>query len=573
MAPSRGATLTFVDADLRRRSAVRTAGHWFGDPERPQLGWLTVPAGRPTASAFVIAPPVGCAYLCAHRALRTIAEGLAAQGHCVLRVDYDGTGDSAGDQWEPDRLPAWRGTVSAAVEALRSAGMESITLAGARLGATLALIDASALGADAVIAWAPVVSGRRFTRELQMLGTAVPDQQANEPGTLVSAGNVFSAQTLDAIKGLSLDRLDAAPAARVLLVGDPGTTDATADALTTLGTEVRCAEIAGGEAALETPAEYGTVPVEIVEAICAYAGEASSPIHPSGRRQAQAGEAVLGLAVRRARLTWRGGPVEEEVLTLDPHNHVAIVTEPATPPSPDAATLVFLNPGSEPHTGPGRCWVEYARDLARLGHRVVRVDWRGWGESPDDGRAPGRPYADGVIEDTAAIVDALRALGHERVVLSGLCASAWVALQALDASAAAGAIVLNAPIFWEPGVPIVVEADKAQRYYAEVYGNLGNGLRPRLWGVLDAVGVRPLGGRLLDRLKASGKPVTLIFAEDDAGIRYLRDRLARRTARVTRRGRVTVQEIPEIDHPMYRAWLRPRVVEAIDRALRAIDAV
>jgi alpha-beta hydrolase superfamily lysophospholipase len=564
--------VTFVDTDHRRASAVRTSGHWFGDPARPLLGWLTVPADRPTASGVVIAPPVGYPYLCAHRALRTVAEGLAAQGHCVLRVDYDGTGDSAGDQWDPDRLPAWRGTVAAAVDTLRTGGMQTISLAGARLGATLALLDGAVLGADTVIAWAPVVSGRRLAKELRMMGTAVPDEQASEPGTIVSAGNVFSAQTLDAIKGLSLDRLAAAPAARVLLVGDPGTTDATAQALIALGAEVRCAEIPGGEAALETPAEHGTVPVEIVEAICAFAGEARTSIQPSGSRRAQSGEAVLGPAVRRARLTWRGGPVEEEVLTLDPHGHVAIVTEPATPPSPDAATLVFLNPGSEPHTGPGRCWVEYARDLARLGHRVVRVDWRGWGESPDDGRAPGRPYADGVIEDTAAIVDGLRTLGHERVVLSGLCASAWVALQAQDTSAAAGAIVLNAPVFCEPGVPIIVDSDEAHRYYADVYGNLGEGIRPWLWSALDLVGVRPVGGRLLDRIAAAGKPVTLIFAQDDLGIRYLRDRLARRTARVTRRARVTVSEIPGIDHPMHRAWLRPKIVEALAEALDAVDA-
>ncbi len=439
--------MTFVDTDHRRASAVRTTGHWFGDPARPQLGWLTVPAGRPTASAFVIAPPVGYAYLCAHRALRTIAEGLAARGHCVLRVDYDGTGDSAGDQWEPDRLPAWRGTVSAAVDALRTAGMETITLAGVRLGATLALFDASALGADAVIAWAPVVSGRRFTRELQMLGAAVPDEHANEPGTFVSAGNVFSAQTLDAIKGLSLDRLDAAPAPRVLLVGDPGTIDATADALTTLGTEVRCAEIEGGEAALETPAEYGTVPVEIVEAICAYAGEVSAPVHPI-RVQSGAG--------RRRRTGARGTPRPTDLArwsrsrrrcSLSTHtdrrdrDRAGHAAKPGRGDAGDSST-----PDRRPTPAP-----DAAGSSTPATWPVSATAWSGSTgaaggiESPGDGRAPGRPYADGLIEDTAAIVDALRALGHERVVLSGLCASAWVALQALDANAAAGAIVLNLP--------------------------------------------------------------------------------------------------------------------------------
>ena len=33
-----------------------------------------------------------------------------------------------------------------------------------------------------------------------------------------------------------------------------------------------------------------------------------------------------------------------------------------------------------------------------------------------------------------------------------------------------------------------------------------------------------------------------------------------------------IQEIPEIDHPMYRAWLRPRMVEALDRALGTIES-
>jgi pimeloyl-ACP methyl ester carboxylesterase len=552
--------VTFVDTDHRRASAVRTSGHWFGDPARPQLGWLTLPAGQTTASGIVILPPVAYPYLCAHRTLRTIAEGLAARGHTVLRIDYDGTGDSAGDQWEPDRLPAWRGTIAAAVAELRACGMETITLAGARLGATLALLDARALGADGVIAWAPVTSGRRFTKELRMMGTAVPDEQTSRPGTIISAGNVFSAETLDAIKALSLDRLDAAPVARVLLVGDPGTTDATAQALTALGTDVRCAEIAGGETALETPAELGSVPTEIVDTICEYAGDAPR------------GDAAEPPAVRRARMQWRGGAIEEEILTLEPHGHMAIVTEPALPWRTDAATLVFLNSGSENHTGPGRCWVEYARDLARLGRRVVRVDWRGWGESPDDGRAPGRPYAESTIPDTAAIVDALRALGHERVVLCGLCSSAWVALHSLDSSAAAGAAVLNAPIFWERGMPVIIDADEANRTYVEWFGHLGHGLRPRLWSALDAAGMRPFGGRFLDRLDATGKPVTLIYAENDYGIRYLRDRLARRTARVIRNGHVSVHEIEGIDHPMHRAWLRPKIVEALTEALDAVDA-
>lgn len=564
--------MSLVGNERRALGAVRTSGVWFGETERLQLGWLTEPTDRSTTSAVVIAPPVGYPYICAYRTLRVIAERLAAQGHAVLRVDYDGTGDSAGDQWDPDRLAAWRATLQAGVGALRAVGMETITLAGARLGATFALLDGAELRADAVIAWAPVPSGRRLVKELRMMSTAVPEQQAREAGTLVSGGNVFSAQTLDAIRGLSLDRLDAAPAARVLLVGGPGTHDATAESLTALGAEVRCAEIAGGETALETPPEYGMVPLEIVEAICGFAGDAAAPVDAPGVQRASPGEGPPAFTAGRIRMSWRGGVVEEEVLTLEPHGHVAVLTEPASVPDGDPATLVFLNSGSEPHTGPGRCWVEYARDLARCGHRVVRVDWRAWGESPDDGRAPGRPYADGTVEDTAAIVDALHARGYTQIVLSGLCSSAWIALRALSESAATGAIVFNPHLFWEPGLPFIIDADAAARRYAEMFGNSADGLRPWLWSALDAIGLRPFAGRFLDRIAATGKPVTLIFAEEDLGIRYLRDRLKRRTRHVTRRNQITVREIAEIDHPMYRAWLRPRIVAALNQALSTINA-
>ena len=49
----------------------------------------------------VIVPPVGYEYWSSHRTLRTLAERLAGQGCCALRFDFDGTGDSAGDQWDP----------------------------------------------------------------------------------------------------------------------------------------------------------------------------------------------------------------------------------------------------------------------------------------------------------------------------------------------------------------------------------------------------------------------------------------------------------------------------------------
>jgi pimeloyl-ACP methyl ester carboxylesterase len=227
--------------------------------------------------------------------------------------------------------------------------------------------------------------------------------------------------------------------------------------------------------------------------------------------------------------------------------------------------------GRDLHVGPGRAWVEYARGLALLGHRTVRVDFRGWGESPDDGRAPGRPYDPGTEPDTETIVRALQGAGHPRLVLAGLCASAWIVLRVVLRVPVSGVIALNPQMYWQPGWPIEVDPDLGDRLRAKEFGRHERGSRWHVWSLLDMIGRRPPGGRWLDQLAATGVPVTMLFAEGDPGLVFLRTRLSRRMAHVLRTGSITVQEMPEIDHPMHRAWLRPRVLQALHEALDEID--
>jgi pimeloyl-ACP methyl ester carboxylesterase len=512
-------------------------------------------------SGVILLPPTGYPYLCAHRTLRVLAERLAEHGHTVLRIDYDGTGDSAGDQWDSDRIPAWRGAAHAAAEELTALGIRRIMLAGARLGATFALLDGASLGAERIVAWAPVLSGRRYAKELRLMSIPVPEgaDPCDPPGTIVSAGNVFSAQTLSDMRALNVSDLNAPPAPRNLIIDDPsGSATGAAEHLRSLGAEVEHLKLPGGETALETPAEFAVVPDPILDAIVAFLGSAEP-----GNRQPADEPAV-------ARIAWRGGTVTEELMTLSPHGQQAVCTAPIDP-DPARATLVLLNPGSETHVGPGRAWVEYARELALLGHRTVRVDFRGWGESPDDGRAPGRPYDPGTEQDTQTIVDALRDTGHPRLVLAGLCASSWIALRVVLRTAVAGVIALNPQLYWQPGYPIEIDPDLDRNLRAKEIKRHERGARWGVWNLLDVIGSRHQGGRWLDQLAATGMPVTMLFAEGDDGLLFLRTRLARRMAQAQRTGSITIEEMLEVDHPMHRAWLRPRVLQEIHQALDAID--
>jgi pimeloyl-ACP methyl ester carboxylesterase len=552
-----GAILAILTGD-NARDHMSLDGRWFGSGDRPSLGWLSLSSERISDSGVVILPPVGYAYWCSHRTLRVLAQRLAAQGHSVLRVDYDGTGDAAGDQWEPDRVAAWRRSARAAVDELRTLGCVKLTVIGVRLGATFALLDGASLEVDRVVGWAPVVSGRRYAKELRLLSTPVPPgtDPLEPPGTIVTAGNVFSIQTLNELAGLSLAGLDRPPARRTLIVEGPGgPAAATAEQLTGLRADVRYVQLAGGEAALETPPEFAAVPEAILAEICAWLGCAERGAHAPPEPRAS------------ARLAWGGGEVDEHVVTLEPHRHLGVECEPPEP-DPSRPTLVLLNPGSETHVGPGRAWVEFARGLARRGHRSVRVDFRGWGESPDEGRAPGRPYDPSAIDDTAAIVRSLHDHGHERVVLFGLCASAWIALRAVLEVPVDGVIALNPQMYWRQGDPVEIDWDVIRARRAKEIERISLGARLRAWSLLDAIGQRSAAGRWLDALAATGVPITLLFAEGDDGLRFLRERLSRRLAAAQRTSPIAVRELPGVDHPLHRAWARAAVIEALDEALR-----
>lgn len=549
---------------IDRDTQIDTSALWFGDRSRPQLGWLSRPASRIGASGVVIAPPVAYAYWASHRTLRVLAERLAVAGHSVLRIDYDGTGDSSGDQWEPGRIVAWRRTIELAVNELRNMGTERLTLVGARLGGTFALLEGRALGAEKVVAWMPVTSGRRYAKELRLLSTAVPEDRdpLDPPGTMVFAGNVFSSETLKDLQSLSATDISEPPAPATLVVDDPdGSASKAVQHLRSVGAKVTHLELPGSEQALETAPEFASVPEPIVGAICEWIGVDGSAASAPSAAQPR-GEAEL---------RWRAGRVNETVLRLGARGHVGVLTSPANA-DPESTTLVFLNPGSETHVGPGRAWVEYARDLALGGRRSVRVDFLGWGESPDADRAPGRPYDVCCEEDTVAIVQELQQLGHRRVSICGLCASAWIALRAALSAPVAGVIAINPQLYWKRGDPVEIDWDLIRERRATEIRRVELGGRTGLWSLLDTLGHRSAPARWLDELASTGIPVQLLFAQGDDGLVYLDGRLRRRLQRVQRAGLITVRELAEIDHPMHLSWLRPRVVSALSEALTEIDS-
>jgi alpha-beta hydrolase superfamily lysophospholipase len=516
------------------------------------MAWLTQPATGAGSVGVVLVPPLGYESFTSHRTVRVLAERLARHGCSVVRFDLDGTGDSWGTAWEVDRVLAWRASLQEAAAFLTDIGCRSLVLGGVRFGATLALTEGTDVGADRIVAWAPTIKGRTFVRQLTLLGDEIPDDPANPglTGGVVLAGTSFDPRTLDNLGTFDLTTLAIRPAPRVLIIDrdDQPPSGGLIDRIRSLSAEVDHVVVPGSEVALDRPTEYAEVAHEVVDAIVSWVGSCEPSPTPTS---------PADVAPSR----WSQGGITEQVVRLGQRRLVGVLTEPEG----EARSMVlWLNTGAEPHVGTGRAWVDYARELAVDGYASVRLDFSGFGESPDLGHAPGRPYDAHCQDDVRDVVADLHARGHRRVVAAGLCAGAWVATAAAADGQVDGVIAINPQLYWQPGDPVEASIlnETRPRRESEIR-RIRRIRRTGAWWVLDAIGVRHPAARRLRAIDRRGIPVLAVFADGDDGLEFLRDRVGRSWAHVLRQGHIVEAVVPEIDHAMHRVWLRPAMVEVM----------
>jgi pimeloyl-ACP methyl ester carboxylesterase len=137
---------------------------FFGEQDKNLFGVYHAPAeSRPVGKGVVLCYPFGFEYMTSHRAFRQLARQLSRSGFHVLRFDYFGTGDSAGDG-EMASVGQWLEDIATAVAELRDmASIRRVSLVGFKLGAALAAVASTRLPElDALCLWDPVVRGSTF---------------------------------------------------------------------------------------------------------------------------------------------------------------------------------------------------------------------------------------------------------------------------------------------------------------------------------------------------------------------------------------------------------------------------
>ncbi|HEY4183610.1 MAG TPA: alpha/beta hydrolase [Polyangia bacterium] len=415
---------------------------FFGPAERPLFGWYHGPAG-PVRQAVLLCPALGLDGTRAHRSYRHLAERLARAGSAVLRFDWHGTGDSSGDDHEPDRVATWLGDLGLAIDELkRRSGAARLALVGTRAAAALVGHVASQRDdIDAVVLWIPVMTGATWVAEMAKLHKLylriVPQADTPEPGGEELLGSFASNATIADLARIDLLALGRRPAQWVLVVDDGPLRggEQLRDRLRALGAEVEWSRHSGQKFLLTVP-HKATLPEESIDAMVAWLAKL-----PAGAPAAT----VAGVIAET--------PFDERPIRFGADgSRFGILTAPSTPPPAGRPAVLVLNAGAVNRTGTHRLSVRMARRWAALGFTVFRIDLSGIGDTPAaEGTRESLVYPPDGYVDIDLAIDVLAAeTAASRFIIVGLCSGADFAFQlARRDPRLVGAVMMNPRTFLE----------------------------------------------------------------------------------------------------------------------------
>lgn len=502
------------ELSFRPDSVVRTP-FYFGTDEKPLMGWLHTPvSGVVRDQAVLVCPPLAVEYMSTYRALRYVCDYFANAGIPAMRLDYHGTGDSSGLNEDPDRLQDWLWSIEQAMTSLKKqTDCEHIGLFGLRFGATLAALVAERQTLDFMVLWAPLISGRKYIREvraIQMTGSSQTGAASDE--YIEAGGSVLWPETASQISTIDLLKLQP-KAMRVLHIprDDFKADEKLLNAWSEQGITVDQRLLPGYEAMLEL-AYFSIVPHRTLTQIVDWVTQSDTQ---SVEKQY---ESVTEQFSQHCRLKQYNGcngeslaqadSVIESVLCFgDAEQNFAIVTEPEKGQQPDRPVILIVNSGANHRVGPSRLYVLLAREMARKGFCVLRLDIPGIGDSvlknlPDENEEY-ITYASDVIHQ--AILTFEQRYQATKFIPLGLCSGAYFSFHAaldLQEHTILESILINPLTFyWAEGMEFDTDSPTRQFSYWNWYKQA---LRdPKSWAKLfrGKINYRALFNTIINRIK------------------------------------------------------------------------
>lgn len=579
--------------------APRAEPLYFGPESRPLFGWLHRAAMPAKNLGLVICNPFGHEAQSVHRSLRHWAQSAAQAGIATLRFDYDGTGDSSGNDEDENRVAAWTNSVQRAVETLQNAtGVGNVALLGVRLGGLLAILAAlenPELGT--LILVAPVVSGRAWLREMRALHGALalsetPADAAPLPENAREAlGFLLTEETQKSLTEIDLLKLEKAPAKRILLLDrdDLPSGDKLAAHFMALGAQVEHQTLPGYADMMRDPHEV-KVPSDLIQATTNWLSDCAETGQPPSSLTKEVGGSPARV----------GDSVQEHAVFLDEKKQLFGIVS-ASQHTPQKAVLL-INSGANHRTGPNRLYVQLARHFAERGLLALRLDIGGLGDSlspeTEDEHIVYAPHA---IEDVKIALCYLRENWNiNDIYATGICSGGYHAYKAALADAPFSGVILINPLTFNfkagdsldtPNSQAIAEAQRYRKsaLQADKWKNLLTGKTdPRVVAqfvgrrAADVAGRRALNlaqkfgyrrsddlGAALETLARRDIKLHFIFAEDDPGFALLHEQGGAAVSRLEKAGKLSIHCLVGPDHTFTPLWSHSRLAETLEKTLNS----
>ena len=417
---------------------------WFGPEDRALFGWLHLPRDRSVHGGVVLCQPLGIEAICTYYTYRLLAEALTDRGLAVLRFDYDGTGDSCGQESDPDRVEQWLSSLATATDTLVKTGVTRLGMVGLRMGGLFAGQEAARRGGvDALVLWDTCLSGKAFLREQRFLRLLSGTGQGAGDEAVEAPGLRFEPATVEALGDLDLTRVEGTLAEHTLVLTPPDVARPRRLERRLDGQTVEWQEATGQDRLLDSRLQ--TPPVDTIARTAdwlsaALDGETVTVTVPHSATTAVVARTAAGRAV------------VEHTVALGSLGLFGIVTEPAGGGA--GPTVVLVDEGNTHHIGQARIWVDLARRLAPSGLRVLRFDLSGNGDSGvRPGQATHVARAPEAIDDVYQAMRGISPGDPTAVVLVGFCSGAYQVIEQALAHPPRGICVINPSFSFTPPEP------------------------------------------------------------------------------------------------------------------------
>ena len=400
----------------------------------PLFASYHAPVGPARNLAWVVCTPIHLDLIQSYRSMRRLAEELASAGFHVLRIHYEGTGESIGStDLDPGRVEAWLASVRRAVEAMRGIeGVEGVAIAGVRIGATFALETATHLDIAKLVLWEPS-AGAFYAREMEILASSSPQPKKlpTEDGGVVAGGFWLSKATLADLGKLDPEKMAIRGTPDVMLVyrDDRRPSPRLGAYLEKHGCAVTSVQLPGHKEMMVMP-QKSAVPNALLAAIREWTVERSRVAE--GGNGAAAGPELTPTA--------KAGGLRWTALRFGSAKHLfGVLTEPEGGSKMEVPPVLLLTGGVTPRTAGNNSYITLAKRLAKKGHSVLRMDVSFIGESSTPTGAPGHdtdPFPPSILDDARA---GLERIGAEvspttKVWIYGLCSGAYAAFHTARAA-------------------------------------------------------------------------------------------------------------------------------------------